>query len=137
MLGCEFVCDYCRNIFIVSENTSTEVTRCPFCHIVPVRIYQKPVGVFISCHTVKNRKKELTPVEISLQIGTRATLDEFLKSYTIAFLRKHGLKQYQVIGSLKPTRLCSVNTKNGEAIIDLFDIITYVGHDKWSVTKQA
>lgn len=78
-------------------------------------------------------------MKIELPIGVRATLEDFKKSYTIDFLRKHGYEQYT--NSMKfsgnPLVMCeTVQTKYGQLVVHDFDVLTYVGKKHWSVDRK-
>ena len=81
-------------------------------------------------------------MKIKIDIGTRGTLKEFKKSYQPEFLEKYGYKRYTKIVPLSPKiTVCeAVNVKYGEMIqgkliVHDNDILTYLGHKLWAVTK--
>ncbi|WP_131501294.1 hypothetical protein [Lactobacillus crispatus] len=77
-------------------------------------------------------------MKIDLPVGTRATLDEFIDSYTPYFLMKYGYNQYAAHSMGINKAVCqSVETKYGEVVVHHDDILTYVGNKKWSVTRDG
>ena len=76
-------------------------------------------------------------MKIKIDIGTRGTLKEFKNSYKRDFLEKHGYKAY---GHVVPFGSCAVlaeavETKYGELVVHDNDVLTYLGHKLWAVTK--
>lgn len=77
-------------------------------------------------------------MKIKIDIGTRETLKEFKQSYKRDFLEKHGYKAY---GHLVPfgsfaVLAEAVETKYGELVVHDNDVLTYLGHKLWAVTKN-
>ena len=72
-------------------------------------------------------------MKIDIPVCTRGTLREFKESYQPEFLSKYGYKRYT------KTVPFSVNIKyisiQGELIVHDNDILTYLGHKLWAVTK--
>lgn len=84
-------------------------------------------------NTMKSQRENL---KIKLPIGTRATLETFIQTYTRGYLANHGIiiRKYNFFLD-SHNLIYSAFTKYGEIILDRKDIITYVGKGKWSVTK--
>lgn len=70
-----------------------------------------------------------------LGIGARGEVINFVDSYTERFLYKHGFKRYELESSINE-KLTTVQTKYGELVISLSDVVTYVGNDIWSVSRE-
>ena len=71
-----------------------------------------------------------------LGIGARGEVINFIDSYTESFLYKHGLKRYDLVSKYTSDHLTTVQTKYGELVISLSDVVTYVGNDIWSVSRE-
>lgn len=71
-----------------------------------------------------------------LGIGARGEVINFVDSYTESFLYKHGFKRYELVSKYTSDHLTTVQTKYGELVISLSDVVTYVGNDIWSVSKK-
>lgn len=80
-------------------------------------------------------------MKINIPVGTRGTLKEFKTSYQPEFLSKYGYKRYTNIIPLNGLKIVceTVNVKyssvRGELIVHDNDILTYLGHELWAVTK--
>lgn len=80
-------------------------------------------------------------MKIDIPVGTRGTLKEFKTSYQPGFLSKYGYKRYTNIIPLNGLKVVceAVNVKyssiQGELIVHDNDILTYLGHKLWAVTK--
>lgn len=80
-------------------------------------------------------------MKIEIPVGTRETLREFKESYQPEFLEKYGYKRYTNIIPLNGLKVVceAVNVKyssiQGELIVHDNDILTYLGHKLWAVTK--
>lgn len=81
-------------------------------------------------------------MKIEIPIGTRGTLKEFKTSYQPGFLSKYGYKRYTNIIPLNGLKVVceAVNVKynsiQGELIVHDNDVLTYLGHKLWAVTKN-
>ena len=93
-------------------------------------------------------------MKIEIPVCTRGTLREFKESYQPEFLSKYGYKRYTNIipfnGYKRYTNIIpfngvkvvceAVNVKyssiQGELIVYDNDILTYLGHKLWAVTKN-
>lgn len=81
-------------------------------------------------------------MKIEIPVCTRGTLREFKKSYQPEFLSKYGYKRYTNIIPLNGLKVVceAVNVKNnsiqGELIVHDNDVLTYLGHKLWAVTKN-
>ena len=71
-----------------------------------------------------------------LGIGARGEVINFIDSYTESFLYKHGLKQYDLVSKYTSDHLTTVQTKYGELVISLSDVVTYVGDHILSVSSK-
>lgn len=71
-----------------------------------------------------------------LGMGARGKVIDFTDSYTEKFLYEHGLKRYELDSMLIKQYLNTIQTKYGELVVDLSDVVTYVGHGIWSVSKD-
>lgn len=71
-----------------------------------------------------------------LGIGVRGETIDFTRIYTEGFLYKHGFKRYELVSKYTVDHLTTVQTKCGELIIGINDVITYVGHGIWSVSRD-
>lgn len=79
-------------------------------------------------------------MKINIPVCTRGTLREFKESYQPEFLSKYGYKRYTKKVPLSVCTVCeAVNVKyssiQGELIVHDNDILTYLGHKLWAVTK--
>ena len=76
-------------------------------------------------------------MKIKIDIGTRGTLKEFKKSYKRDFLEKHGYKAYGHVVPFGSSAVLAeaVETKYGELVVHDNDVLTYLGHKLWAVTK--
>ena len=79
-------------------------------------------------------------MKIEIPVCTRGTLREFKESYQPEFLSKYGYKRYTKTVPFSVCTLCeAVNVKygsiQGELIVHDNDILTYLGHKLWAVTK--
>lgn len=80
-------------------------------------------------------------MKIEIPVCTRGTLREFKESYQPEFLSKYGYKRYTNIILLNGLKVVceAVNVKyssiQGELIVHDNDILTYLGHKLWAVTK--
>ena len=80
-------------------------------------------------------------MKIEIPVCTRGTLREFKESYQPEFLSKYGYKRYtKTVPFSVCTTVCeAVNVKyssiQGELIVHDNDILTYLGHKLWAVTK--
>ena len=80
-------------------------------------------------------------MKIDIPVCTRGTLREFKESYQPEFLEKYGYKRYTNIIPLNGLKVVceAVNVKyssiQGELIVHDNDILTYLGHKLWAVTK--
>lgn len=80
-------------------------------------------------------------MKIDIPVGTRGTLKEFKTSYQPEFLSKYGYKRYTNIIPFNGLKIVceTVNVKyssvRGELIVHDNDILTYLGHRLWAVTK--
>lgn len=80
-------------------------------------------------------------MKIEIPVCTRGTLREFKESYQPEFLSKYGYKRYTNIIPLNGLKVVceAVNVKyssiQGELIVHDNDILTYLGHKLWAVTK--
>ena len=80
-------------------------------------------------------------MKIEIPVCTRGTLREFKESYQSEFLSKYGYKRYTNIIPLNGLKVVceAVNVKyssiQGELIVHDNDILTYLGHKLWAVTK--
>lgn len=80
-------------------------------------------------------------MKIEIPVCTRGTLKEFKESYRPDFLEKYGYKRYTNIISINGLKVVceAVNVKynsiQGEIIVHDNDILTYLGHELWAVTK--
>ena len=79
-------------------------------------------------------------MKIDIPVCTRGTLREFKESYQPEFLSKYGYKRYTKTVPFSVCTLCeAVNIKyssiQGEFIVHDNDILTYLGHKLWAVTK--
>lgn len=79
-----------------------------------------------------------------LSVGLRGDINYFVKSYQYNFLDKHGFHKYQLICSLGFNnnadvnfRLYTVNTKYGEVVIHINDVVTYLGNDLWDIRNET
>lgn len=79
-----------------------------------------------------------------LSVGLRGDINYFVKSYQYNFLDKHGFHEYQLIRSLELKnnvdvnfRLYTVNTKYGEMVIHINDVVTYLGNDLWDIRNET
>ena len=71
-----------------------------------------------------------------LGIGARGEAINFVDSYTESFLYKHGLKRYDLVSKYTSDHLTTVQTKYGELVISLSDVVTYVRDHIWSVSSK-
>lgn len=71
-----------------------------------------------------------------LGIGARGEVINFVDSYTESFLYKHGFKRYELVSKYTVDHLTTVQTKYGELVVGINDVITYVGHGIWSVSRN-
>ena len=76
----------------------------------------------------------------TIPIGTRGMLKDFLDMYNIKFLKKCGLKTYEVkpedlglSGYTCMIKRYTVATKYGEIVVKPDRVLTYVGDGKWDV----
>ena len=82
-------------------------------------------------------------MKIEIPVCTRGTLREFRESYQPEFLSKYGYKRYTSpvpFSAIGRTVCETVNVKYGEMIqgkliVHDNDILTYLGHKLWAVTK--
>ena len=79
-------------------------------------------------------------MKIDIPVCTRGTLREFKESYQPEFLSIYGYKRYTKTVPFSVCTLCeAVNIKyssiQGELIVHDNDILTYLGHKLWAVTK--
>lgn len=79
-------------------------------------------------------------MKIDIPVGTRGTLKEFKTSYQPEFLSKYGYKRYTNIIPFGVKVVCeAVNVKysfiQGKLIVHDNDVLTYLGHRLWAVTK--
>ena len=79
-------------------------------------------------------------MKIDIPVCTRGTLREFKESYQPEFLSKYGYKRYTKTVPFSVCTVCeAVNVKyssiQGELIVYDDDILTYLGHKLWAVTK--
>ena len=72
-------------------------------------------------------------MKIKIDIGTRGTLKEFKKFYQRKFLEKYGYKAY---GGNFIFLAETIETKYGELVVHDNDVLTYLGHKLWAVTKN-
>ena len=70
-----------------------------------------------------------------LGIGARGKVIDFIDSYTESFLYKNGFKRYELESPINE-KLTTVQTKYGELVISLSDVVTYVGDGVWSVSHD-
>lgn len=77
-------------------------------------------------------------MEIDLKIGERGKFKEFESVYKSEFLEKHGYHAYTVSeGFTRNRKACqSLQTKYGELVVKDSDVVTYVGNDIWSVSRN-
>lgn len=71
-----------------------------------------------------------------LGIGARGKVIGFTNAYNYGFLYKHGLRHYVIDMPFLNDHLITIQTKNGETIVHLSDVITYVGNEIWSVSRD-
>ena len=80
-------------------------------------------------------------MKIEISVCTRGTLREFKESYQPEFLSKYGYKRYTNIIPFNGLKVVceAVNVKynsiQGELIVHDNDVLTYLGHKLWAVTK--
>ena len=79
-------------------------------------------------------------MKIDIPVCTRGTLREFKESYQPEFLSKYGYKRYTKTVPFSVCTVCeAVDVKyssiQGELIVYDDDILTYLGHKLWAVTK--
>ena len=76
-------------------------------------------------------------MKINIPVGTRGTLKKFKKSYQRDFLEKHGYKAYGHVVPFGNLAILAeaVETKYGELVVHDNDVLTYLGHKLWAVTK--
>lgn len=79
-------------------------------------------------------------MKIDIPVCTRGTLKEFKESYRLDFLEKYGYKRYTKAAPFSVITVCeAVNVKynsiQGELIVHDNDVLTYLGHRLWAVTK--
>lgn len=79
-------------------------------------------------------------MKIEIPVCTRGTLREFKESYQPEFLEKYGYKRYTKTVPFSVCTVCeAVNIKyssiQGKLIVHDNDILTYLGHKLWAVTK--
>lgn len=72
-------------------------------------------------------------MEITLHIGERGTVDDFVYAYKPGFLINYGFAVLKDFGSSKITYL--VYTKEGPEKVEAFDTVTYVGKKHWSIER--
>lgn len=70
-----------------------------------------------------------------LGIGARGKVIDFTTTYSDGFLYKHGFKRYELESPINE-KLTTVQTKYGELVISLSDVVTYVGDHIWSVSRD-
>ena len=79
-----------------------------------------------------------------LSVGLRGDINYFVKSYQYNFLDKHGFHKYQLIRSLELNNnadvnycLYTVDTKCGEMVIHINDVVNYLGNDLWDIRNET
>ena len=76
-------------------------------------------------------------MEIGLKIGERGKLKEFTSVYRSELLKKHGYHSYELHGLGGTKVACrSLKTKYGELVVKDSDVVTYVGNNIWSVSRN-
>lgn len=72
-----------------------------------------------------------------LNIGARGKVVTVADTYTERFLYNHGFKRHELVSKyITIDHLTTVQTKCGEIVVHANDVVTYVGNNIWSVSKN-
>ena len=80
-------------------------------------------------------------MKIKMQVGTRATVADFINTYKARYLLQHGWRIDSVVkpmvaGLTNRVDLVSVPTKYGQLVVKNEDMLTYVGNNVWDVRSN-